>query len=59
MRGATKGFIDGVKDLPDFNPRAHEGRDGVVNSPETFLKISIHAPMRGATKQDTDLMRAK
>ena len=34
----------------DFNPRAHEGRDEFLpDTLEEAEKISIHAPMRGAT----------
>ena len=39
--------------VSDFNPRTHEGCDDVT--PRQFnddLKISIHAPMKGATRTD-------
>ena len=44
--------ISSIVTSVDFNPRAHEGRD-IINEKEflELLNISIHAPMRGATKQ--------
>jgi len=32
-----------------FNPRARAGRDKVQRNPDTRLRVSIHAPARGAT----------
>ena len=50
MRGATYYEVMSKRYLQDFNPRAHEGRDtNIKEAFENILKISIHAPMRGAT----------
>ena len=35
--------------LSDFNPRAHEGHDGVFVCVLLILSISIHVPTRGTT----------
>ena len=35
--------------VPDFNPRSHKGSDDVIFPRKTKIKISIHAPTRGAT----------
>ena len=51
MRGAT--YINGEDYLADvnFNPRAHEGRDeNAIKLKQQYPEISIHAPMRGATR---------
>lgn len=34
---------------PGFNPRAHTGRDCVLQIPFSLFQVSIHAPARGAT----------
>ena len=36
----------------DFNPRSREGSDGRKRGSENDYAISIHAPVKGATKQD-------
>ena len=33
----------------NFNPRSHERSDGFGDDIDTFKRISIHAPTRGAT----------
>ena len=33
-----------------FNPRAHTGRDGAFSLTLASIAVSIHAPIRGATK---------
>ena len=33
----------------DFNPRSHERSDGAEKKAEELVRISIHAPTRGAT----------
>ncbi len=32
-----------------FNPRARTGRDRLSENGSVFIKVSIHAPARGAT----------
>ena len=50
MKGATILRVKKCTITGDFNPRAHEGRDEDAKSLQAyFKKISIHAPMRGAT----------
>ena len=36
--------------MPDFNPRSREGSDVVRLSSAPDVEISIHAPVKGATK---------
>ena len=33
-----------------FNPRTHEGCDNIVGIHRNTMDVSIHAPMKGATK---------
>ncbi len=40
-------MVDNIK--ISFNPRAHAGRDLCRKSLFFFIKVSIHAPTRGAT----------
>ena len=43
----------------NFNPRTHEGCDTSVYEPHFYSnKISIHAPMKGATRQIRVLSRS-
>ena len=55
MRGATE--VKRRKECNDgrnFNPRAHEGRDKERGEySNKSIDISIHAPMRGATKSSS------
>ena len=37
-----------------FNPRTHEGCDGTQVDHEIPIEVSIHAPTRGATDDDSD-----
>ena len=39
-----------------FNPRAHAGRDSGLRAPQSGLKVSIHAPTRGATRVKYDVI---
>ena len=39
----------------NFNPRSHEGSDDDKRSCEKRIKISIHAPTRGATTNTVEL----
>ena len=50
MKGATP-LPDGTANVYlNFNPRTHEGCDvDLVERVEVFERISIHAPMKGAT----------
>ena len=41
-----------------FNPRSHEGSDFVLLITHTFIYISIHAPTRGATSDDSSFKYA-
>ena len=48
-RGATTQFFAKLHKKPNFNPRAHTGRDFVQTTKPAKRDISIHAPTRGAT----------
>ncbi len=38
------------KEAMRFNPRAREGRDGILDKPRpSWIPVSIHAPVKGAT----------
>ena len=39
----------------DFNPRSREGSDYDDATPDDELVISIHAPVKGATRADRDI----
>jgi len=39
--------------LPGFNPRARAGRDFASRDFKPVIRVSIHAPARGATKKTT------
>ena len=41
-----------------FNPRSHEGSDFFIFHFPPLLKISIHAPTRGATEKGIDRIKA-
>ena len=45
--------------LHNFNPRSHERSDSQQSELITMLRISIHAPTRGATSRDTIRARAR
>ena len=42
--------MDNPLDLRSFNPRSHEGSDVGVSARHIAFIVSIHAPMKGATK---------
>ena len=42
----------------NFNPRSHKGSDYVAASNGGYQGISIHAPTRGATVQELELLNA-
>ena len=46
---------DYLLDGEDFNPRSHKGSDEYFHFCSKMLKISIHAPTRGATKVQIEL----
>ena len=48
-RGATVCFYIFQLIEGDFNPRSHEGSDGLCRTRKVKVEISIHAPTRGAT----------
>ena len=41
----------GCLSLSDFNPRSREGSDKATATTQASIKISIHAPAKGATRQ--------
>ena len=49
-RGATWSVRASKVAVESFNPRAHEGRDGVVLLGQRDATVSIRAPTRGATR---------
>ena len=53
MKGATSYEKDDTKHYYNFNPRTHEGCDlGQFVFDAAGILISIHAPMKGATRRD-------
>jgi len=40
-----------------FNPRAREGRDGMAGARALAVGVSIHAPVKGATRHKQQLGR--
>ena len=48
-RGERRLSLSGSRKIRYFNPRSHEGSDGVRSSVRIHFEISIHAPTRGAT----------
>ena len=52
MKGATTLYARSHVVIPDFNPRSREGSDYPLADVSTgLIHISIHAPVKGATKQ--------
>ena len=49
MKGATEVSAKKSLNINDFNPRSHEGSDPIDAVINSICKISIHAPMKGAT----------
>ena len=49
MKGATKRFHISVRPFCHFNPRTREGCDEQVQQLKPEFRISIHAPVKGAT----------
>ena len=49
-RGATGYMLRQLRDPEYFNPRSHEGSDGIFADLYAKKVISIHAPTRGATR---------
>ena len=50
-RGARPGQTGSASGTVYFNPRAHEGHDELADHIERYIRISIHVPTRGTTKQ--------
>ena len=48
-----------LRDPEYFNPRSHEGSDGIFADLYAKKVISIHAPTRGATKRAAEYARGK
>ena len=44
-----------MADYEGFNPRAREGRDGVLRGGKPAPEVSIHAPARGATRREAEI----
>ena len=57
-RGERRSCCNKVTVILDFNPRSHEGSDFVLLITHTFIYISIHAPTRGATSDDSSFKYA-
>jgi len=51
VKGATVFAGRAGRSCTGFNPRAREGRDLFVATPDIHLHVSIHAPVKGATLQ--------
>ena len=47
--GSDRPLAEGSTLHVDFNPRSREGSDVGEQSPTTHRRISIHAPVKGAT----------
>ena len=54
-RGTTTGDIRSAGCNRDFNPRAHEGHDWVLERFFSDTRISIHVPTRGTTEKRTSI----
>ena len=49
MKGATFLALTTTQPLRSFNPRPHEGGDDRLDATHKETRVSIHAPMKGAT----------
>ena len=47
--GSDDILLEHLQDAHGFNPRSHAGSDEAVKSIADMMKVSIHAPTRGAT----------
>ncbi len=52
MKGATPKAVSTGEQLTGFNPRAREGRDREIVFHKLLRTVSIHAPVKGATREE-------
>ena len=53
-KGSDLRELHNPSNLDNFNPRSHKGSDGIIMVNYVIVRISIHAPTRGATEQTID-----
>ena len=57
-RGVRRGIANRILQRNSFNPRTHEGCDSSSSQQTCIIKVSIHAPTRGATERKMLLLIA-